>query len=140
MERITYLLLILVIAPAVHADDGAAVTAIGALGGRLREDDDGHVVEVTFGGRRDVDAGLAYVKRLTNLKSLRLGSSQVSDAGLVQLAGLGKLESLDLHNTQVTDAGLVHLQGLTGLKMLRLYQTQVTDVGLEQLRGLSNLE
>ena len=79
------------------------------------------------------DAGLAQLKRLTNLKTLGLSWTQVTDAGLVHLEELTGLESLGLSWTRVTDAGLVHLKELPNLDTLWLKNTRVTDAGLVHL-------
>jgi hypothetical protein len=83
---------------------------VETLGGRLRPNEQGEVVEVNLIG------------------------SEVTDAGLAHLAGLTALEALDLDYTQVTDAGLAHLTGLTALEILFLDNTQVTDVGVAELQ------
>ena len=59
------------------------------------------------GARRSalVDADLANLAGLTNLKRLTLANSPVTDAGLTHLKGLAQLESLNLFHTAVTDAG-----------------------------------
>ena len=62
-----------------------------------------------------LDADLAWLDKLPQLKWLDLSDTQITDAGLIHLQGLSQLESLDLSDTQVTDAGLIHLQGLSQL-------------------------
>ena len=44
-----------------------------------------------------------------------MSKSEISDAGLVYLKDLTNLQWLDLAETKVTDAGLVHLMGMTKL-------------------------
>ncbi len=85
-------------------------------------------------------AGLAHLKRLSNLRHLFLGDTPLTDEGLTFLHGLTNLETLDLSSTLVTDAGLTHLEGLTRLSVLFLMNTQVTDAGLVHLKGLVNLK
>mgnify|MGYP001407054826 CR=1 FL=1 len=67
---------------------------VETLGGRLRQNEQGEVVEVNLIG------------------------SEVTDAGLAHLAGLAALQFLHLNDTQVTGAGLAHLAGLTALEAL----------------------
>jgi hypothetical protein len=86
------------------------------------------------------DADLAHLKALTQLKSLSLGSTDVTDAGLERLKGLTQLHLLDVGGTDVTDAGLKHLRELTQLRMLNLGGTKVTDAGMEHLKGLPRLK
>ena len=86
------------------------------------------------------DAGLVYIKRLTNLETLSLRKTKVTDAGLVHLKSLINLTRLNLWESEVTDVGLVHLKGLTELRGLGLRNTQITDAGLVHLKGLTNLQ
>jgi Leucine-rich repeat (LRR) protein len=85
------------------------------------------------------DADIAHLKGLTGLKSLDLGTSQVTDTGLGQMTALTGLQTLDLGGTRVTDSGLQHLTVLTELQELDLQRTRVTDVGLSHLRNMKAL-
>ena len=107
-----------------------AVAALKKLGARIKQDDQGEVVEVSIASTKVTDADLVHLKGLTNLQSLRLGDTQVTDAGLVHLKGLTKLQTLHLRHTEITDAGLVHLKELTELRELSLVGTKITDAGL----------
>ncbi len=86
------------------------------------------------------DAGLAHLKGLTGLQSLDLSYMEITDAGLAHLGELTGLQSLDLSRTRITDAGLAHLTGLTGLQSLDLTHTRITDAGLAHLKGLAQLQ
>lgn len=124
----------------VRAGELEFVKAINAVGGRVELDESGSVTEVVFGGRSGIRDGLKQLKELPKLRSLRLGSSQVTDSDLQLLAELRMtLWSLDLHNTSVTDTGLEHLEGLTMLRSLRLQETEISDAGLVSLAQLKNL-
>ncbi len=105
---------------------------------RMRSFDD--VVEVSLRETPATDATLAYLKRLTSLRTISLEATQVTDAGLAHLQGLIRLQELDLDGTQVTDAGMARLSGLLSLQRLYLDGTHVTDEGLAQLKGLTNLQ
>jgi len=84
--------------------------------------------------------GMAHLKGLTSLETLRLENTQVSDEGLSHLKGLTSLKVLYVGGTQITDTGLFHLKNLTGLQRLCAHNTQVTDVGLAYLKDLVGLE
>ena len=86
------------------------------------------------------DAGLAHLGGLTSLKTLYLGGTQVTDSGLAHVKNLTELESLCVHKTEITDAGLEHLKDLTGLVYLCVHHTNVSNQGLEYLQGLSSLK
>ena len=136
-----------------NADPVAALETIGA---KIKRNDQGEVVEVslrlsrkiTVGGQtthlhqptKITDAGLVYLKGLTNLQNLNLAVPQITDAGLVHLKELTNLQTLNLSATQVTDAGLVHLKGLDKLQALDLAFTKITDSGLVHLKGLVKLQ
>ena len=86
------------------------------------------------------DAGLAHLGGLTSLKTLYLGGTQVTDSGLSHVKNLTELESLCVHKTEITDAGLEHLKDLTGLGYLCVHHTYVSNTGLAYLQGLSSLK
>jgi peroxiredoxin len=86
------------------------------------------------------DAGLAHLGGLISLKTLYLGGTQVTDAGLAHVRNMTKLESLCVHKTGITDAGLEHLKDLTGLVYLCVHDTYVSNTGLASLQGMSSLK
>ncbi|HEV2969088.1 MAG TPA: hypothetical protein VGY55_03800 [Pirellulales bacterium] len=98
------------------------------------------VALVSLDGTKVTDAGLVYLRDLTQLETLYLISNNVTDEGLVNLEELRQLKELNLSGTRVGDAGLVHLKGLTRLKKLWLVVTHVTDAGLIHLNGLNQLQ
>jgi hypothetical protein len=86
------------------------------------------------------DAGLAHLQECTALETLDVSGTKVTGPGLAHLAGLTKLHWFDLHGTQVADDGLPHLKRLFGLITLNLQGTRVTDVGMTDLAELECLE
>jgi hypothetical protein len=84
-------------------------------------------------------AGLAHLKEMANLQSLGLACPRLTDAGLGYLKGLTNLRDLSLAGAGISDGGLAHLKGLARLDTLSLTGTRVTDAGLKHLRGLSRL-
>lgn len=85
------------------------------------------------------DVGLAHLKALTSLETLRLENTQVGDEGLAHLAGLTSLKTLFLAGTQITDAGLAHVKNLATIERLCVHRTKVTDEGMAHLKGLTGL-
>jgi Leucine-rich repeat (LRR) protein len=82
---------------------------------------------------------LAYLKNLTALESLKLGSDgELTDRGLENLKGLPALQNLSIPNFRGTNAGLANLRGLSNLKTLKLWGPQITDLG--NLSSLGQLE
>ena len=77
-------------------------TLVETLGGSVRHNAQGEIVDVTLFRIQITDAGLAHLTGLTALESLYLRSTQITDAGLALLTGLTVLENLDLGDTQVT--------------------------------------
>jgi HEAT repeat protein/Leucine-rich repeat (LRR) protein len=140
-----------------QSEEAAAIDRIEKCGARVTVDksQSGQLsVSVEFwdywpsaGPRGDLDAArsrhneaLAHLKRLPQVRSLRLSRIWTSDAGLAHLKGLTGLQSLDLSRTRITNAGLAQLRGLTGLQSLNLTRTRITDAGLVHLKGLAQLQ
>jgi internalin A len=86
------------------------------------------------------DAGMAYVKGLTQLRQLELSHTRVGDVGIKELKDLSKLEELELGRTLLTDLGIVSLKHFEKLRILDLSRTNITDLGLEGIENLINLE
>ena len=144
-----------------------------SLSGRGTEHGLRHVANLTnleslsigFGlGYPVTTVGLEHLRKLKNLKNLRLDGCEISDDGLELIAGFPKLESLRLQSGIMTDSGLAHLSTLkhlrrlelnqcenvgesgvaylaplTALTFLNLSHTGVTDEGVAHLRPLTNL-
>jgi len=126
--------------PPAASGDASAVAALKKLGARIKQDDQGNVVELNLSRSKITDAGLLHLKGLTGLQTLSLYRTQTTDVGLVHLKGLTKLQSLNLQLTKITDAGLAHLKGLANLETLSLQLTKITDAGLVHLKGLTGLQ
>jgi hypothetical protein len=122
----------------VKYDPIRAVLQAGGLVGTLQRGPD-VVLGVVLIQTAFTDEGMARLKGLTDLGSLRLDVTRVTDAGLVHLPGLTNLRVLSLSNTQTSDVGLDHLNKLTNLQELVLSGSQVTDRGLVRLKDLANL-
>jgi hypothetical protein len=65
---------------------------------------------------------------------LFLGETEISDAGLEHLRKLTNMRSLRLHQTRVSDAGIECLKEMTQLGQLDVYDTQISESGVRQLR------
>ncbi len=87
-----------------------AVAAIKKLGGTVRDNTSGEVIQVTLSGTKITDKGLEHLKGLTSLTFLHLRNTNVTDAGLEYLKGITSLISLNLPGTKITDAGLAELK------------------------------
>ena len=124
-----------------------------------------HHLQTLYLSGKDINgAGLVYLKRLPELRSINLFHTRATDASLVHLQGLqlselttpkcswtdlglkhwlaatDKPTRLRFGGWRITDAGLVHLKGLTELQSLDLFRTKITDAGLVYLTGLNKLE
>ena len=94
--------------------------------------------EISFEHYELTDAGLKYIGKLTNLKSLSLGFTRISDSGMKYLAKL-PLESLSICSTDITDDALDDLAKIKTLRYLNLSETNITDEGIQKLRSLTDL-
>jgi hypothetical protein len=86
--------------------------------------------------RANLESALDSVKTLPQaelVNLLDLSGTEISDLGLAHLKGLTGLRSLKLSKTKVTDAGLVHLRGLTYLAYLEVCETTVTPYAAHEL-------
>jgi hypothetical protein len=87
------------------------------------------------------DASLAHLKSLTGLRDLRVGGcAKVTDAGVAHLAGLTQLRWLDLRQTQLSDTGLACLEKMSDMEELQLSRTHVSDAGLVHLKSMTRLQ
>jgi hypothetical protein len=84
-----------------------------------------------------VDADLAPLAAMTDLRTLMLPGPGISDAGLVHLRGMAKMHSLALIDNHVTSAGLEHLRSMTLLASLDLDRSRVES--LAPIRQLARL-
>lgn len=85
------------------------------------------------------DGSLVFLKGLTNLQDLDIGSMKVSGDGLKHLAGLKKLKELHLSFAAFKDAGLASLGKISSLERLSLDRSNITDAGLVHLEGMKSL-
>ena len=78
----------------------------------------------------------AVVKRNDNGEAVTvgLGGTQISDAGLVYLKGLTELDLLNIFGTQVTDVDLVHFKAMTNIQTLFLTDTNLTAAAFADLQ------
>jgi hypothetical protein len=98
------------------------------------------------------DAGLANLKYLAALEEVILNRCpNLRGEGLANLKALPKLKTLRLIETKIEDLGLKHIGEMAGLEILDLGDSSLafgtssieyplTDAGLVNLRGLKNLE
>lgn len=85
------------------------------------------------------DGDLTFLRRLTNLKRLRLCGTQATGAGLIHANSLTELEVAELSESPINDAGLTHLTRLFKLRRIELRHTKVTDAGLRHLAKIESL-
>jgi hypothetical protein len=118
-----------------------ALCFIERAGGLLsvREEGAQAYLQVHLASTTGTDAGLAQLRRFSNLQFLEVESSAITDDGLAHLRECTALETLDVSGTKVTGPGLAHLTGLTSLHWFDLHGTQVTDDGLPHLKRLFGL-
>ncbi len=92
------------------------------------------------------DAALEHISKLTRLERLQLCEAvDITDTGLADIAKLTNLRSLEIGSggwfasgiqncMKVTDQGLVNLHGLTKLELLDLNTIGATRAGIDKLR------
>ena len=79
-------------------------------------------------GVAELEKVSAKIKQNNNgeVVEVDLDNTQVTDAGLIHLTGLADLNYLNLTETKITDKGLVHLKGMTNLQELYLSRILIT--------------
>ena len=92
------------------------------------------LVELTLGGTKITDDGLAHLVKLTKLRKIRLSKTAITDTGTNILAKCEFLEDVDVSQTKIGDFGVWELRALPRLKNLNLYLTLVTNAGLDSFR------
>jgi Leucine-rich repeat (LRR) protein len=99
------------------------------------------IVSVVFNNAKLTDLDLADLRELKSLKTLNIGfGGTVTDAGLHYLKDLTNLEELNLYGARIEGDGLFLLAGLTKLKKLYLPYGRYTTRHLAPLAALVNLE
>lgn len=131
------MLVVLACAGCSSGEEEPDLSAIQALGGKVKFDGQGQVIEIDLSRTRVDD--LAPLKLLPNLRVLNCTNAPLSGADFEALANLHALETLYLDGTELDDDGLAQLRGLTSLKALYLGRTKIDDAGLSNLRGLRGL-
>jgi Leucine Rich repeat len=100
-------------------------------------------IPVPFGiegfASRANDLTFQGVEKQTNLRSLVLGSTDISDPALAEIAKVSGLERLDVSHTRITNAGLKRLAGLNKLTSLTIVEGRITDAGVKNLSPLTGL-
>jgi Leucine-rich repeat (LRR) protein len=92
------------------------------------------------GGTPLTNTGLAYLRRMTRLKSLLIsGEMQISKSGLENLEGMTDLRNLAIYGIPLSDDDLIPIGHLTSLETLCHYDPHLEDAGLEHLADLSYL-
>jgi internalin A len=155
--------LTLVAAPALSwADDDAWILK---LGGQVRRDASGNIVEVNLRGRwvstaeildllqykklsrlnlshtRIVDSDLLYLRPATQIEDLNLSYSEhITDIGMNAIKDWKHLKRLYVSGTQVADATLTLLGRMAALESLDVAASEVTDDGLQELLPLTSLK
>jgi len=92
------------------------------------------VQSMSLQGNHFTDQGLAHLQDCATLHELwiGMGPTTITDAGMSFLRQLTNLEGLDLSNTRVTGDGLAQLAGLTKLKALYLSGTNADSSALRK--------
>jgi internalin A len=95
-----------------------------------------HLEYPSVQGNYFTDAGLAWLRSLSAMKTLMigLGHFDITDAGVAALNNLKLLECLDLQGSRVTGRGLEQLKGLKNLKTLWLGKTGITVAEQEEFQ------
>lgn len=121
---------------AARSTAAAAPRNLVPLARRVERDDAEQVIKLTFLASSVTDDELRELANLSGLRELTLQEcQQITDEGLAPLKELSALKTLKLIQVPVSDAGLAHLSGTAALEELLLGHTDVTGTGLAHLAG-----
>jgi hypothetical protein len=155
--------LVLFGAPAItRASDDAWISK---LGGQVRRDSSGDIVEINLRGRwvsaaeildllqykklvrlnlshtRIADPDLLYLRPATQIEDLNVAYSEhITDIGMSVIKEWKNLKRLDVSGTQTADGALALLGRLPRLESLDVAGSEVTDDGIQELLPLTNLK
>jgi Leucine-rich repeat (LRR) protein len=156
-------ILVLLGAPAIsRASDDAWILK---LGGQVRRDSIGDIIEVNLRGRwvsaaeilellqykklvrlnlshtRIADPDLLYLRPATQIEDLNLAYSEhITDIGMSVIKDWKNLKRLDVSGTQTADGALALLGRLGRLESLDVAGSEVTDDGIQELLPLTDLK
>ena len=116
-----------------------AVLAIRKVGGKVRYDSRGIVIEVNLQETRATDSDLVHLRSLVYVREISLHRTRVKGPGLIHLRRLVRMEKLFLTDTALNDPAIAHLRPMKKLRVLGLSGTRVSDAGLKHLRGFKQL-
>jgi hypothetical protein len=160
LSRRSFLSLIGAAVPARAGDDGW----IAKLGGQVRRDGSGNVVEINLRGRwvstaemldllefkklvrlnlshtRIADSDLLYLRPASQIQDFNVSYSEhITDIGMSVIKDWKNLRRLDVSGTQAADATLALLSRLTEMESLDVAGSEVTDDGIPELLPLTKL-
>src|SRR5689334_19260359 len=92
--------LLLLVAGCSATDEQQALATIAQLGGKIKNDGHGHVVEVDLSRTPAGDAEVAMLQVFPQLGTLNLSHTRINGQGLVTLGGLSELRVLYLVGTE----------------------------------------
>lgn len=91
------------------------------------------VVELDFNSEEITDEMVEVIRRLKNLRHLRLNSPKITDKALMHLYQLENLEVINLYNTQITSNGLKELLNFIQPKTVYTWSTKVDQTTAQTL-------
>lgn len=129
-------------APATTEQIAAAKKQAVELGGRLKEDAQGHVIALDMAAGRTWadDYQMQQILVFPTLTTLVVEGPGITDQLIPRIAAQQKLASLTLKNTLVSDRGIAQLTGLKDLKIIELrVAPMITDRAMEALAKIPTL-
>jgi hypothetical protein len=135
------------------------------LGGQVRRDPSGTIIEINLRGRwvstaqildllqykkltrlnlshtRIADSDLLYLRPAAQIEDLNLAYSEhITDIGMSAIKDWKGLRRLDVSGTQAADATMTLLSRMNALESLDVASSEVTDDGIQELLPLTNLK
>ena len=138
---------ILLLAPAVRADDRTYADELKAAGHSVRLDKSGNLVALTLNKSELLtDAAYERLGRLARITHLTFyGTCKMTDANAEHVGRLTTLEELAINGTALSDDGFKHLGKLVNLRKLTFWhlgwqKVAITGKGFAELSNCPKLE
>ena len=94
-----------------------------------------------LGGTNITDVSISTIANIRNLQSLEIGQTPITNEGVKGLLEMPQLQSLFMVDMpRITDEGLRHLATHPGLTHLTIGGPGITDTGLQYLKEASHLK
>jgi internalin A len=135
--------ILLIVSVLCRAAVGSAAVEgwITDVGGSLKKDKAGHIVEVDLTSTWSTDDDLAKLAGLPELRRINLSDTKVTDIGFANLRPLQRVTHLDCSQcAYITDGAIAYIKHWQNLESLNVRGSEVTSRVFELVSGMKKLK